>query len=111
MSRLLDLTGTTHTEAGTYSTDGWTFAGNTDYKAASGTITDKIAQINATIVVTPYDVNYDGNPHTATGTATGLAGLDLASLLTLSGTTHTDAGTYATDGWSFAGNTNYKAAS
>ncbi|WP_285608013.1 beta strand repeat-containing protein [Geothrix edaphica] len=111
LSSLLTLTGTTHTDAGTYATDGWSFAGNTNYKAASGTVTDKIAQINATIVVTPYDVNYDGTAHTATGTATGLAGLDLSSLLTLTGTTHTDAGTYATDGWSFAGNTNYKAAS
>ena len=111
LSSLLTLSGTTHTDAGTYATDGWSFAGNTNYKAASGTVTDKIAQINATIVVTPYNVNYDGTAHTATGTATGLNSLDLSSLLTLTGTTHTDAGTYTTDGWSFAGNTNYKAAS
>jgi hypothetical protein len=35
--------------------------------------------------------------------ATGVAGDDLSGLVSLDGTTHTDAGTYAADAWSFAG--------
>ena len=65
------------------------------------------------IVVTPYNVTYDGNPHTATGTATGVETpnpANLSGLLNLSGTTHTDIGTY-TDTWTFAGNGNYNSAS
>ena len=34
-------------------------------------VNDSIAQATATIIVTPYTVTYDTNPHTATGTATG----------------------------------------
>jgi hypothetical protein len=109
----LTLSGTTHTSAGTYATDGWSFTDpNGNYANASGTVSDKINQANATINVTPYTVTYDGNAHTATGTATGVGGINLAADLTLSGTTHTSAGTYATDGWSFTDpNGNYANAS
>ena len=55
----------------------------------------------ASITVTPYSVTYDGNSHTATGTATGVGGVDLGSDLNLTGTTHTNAGTYASDAWTF----------
>src|SRR5262249_50720943 len=55
----------------------------------------------------PYNVTYDGSSHTATGTAIGVNSEDLSSLLTLTGTTHTNAATYAGDPWSFAGNSNY----
>ena len=50
-------------------------------------------------------------PHTATGTATGVGGADLSAGLNLTGTTHTDAGDYPSDAWSFAGGTNYNDAS
>ena len=76
-----------------------------------GTLT--INKASAAIVVTPYDVLYDGNPHTATGTATGVESptpANLGGLLDLSGTTHTSAGSY-TDTWTFAGNVNYASAS
>jgi hypothetical protein len=70
-----------------------------------------INKANATINVTGYSVTYDGNPHTATGTATGLGSLDLSAGLNLSGTTHTAAGEYL-DGWSFTSpNPNYNDAS
>src|SRR5260370_42190153 len=49
--------------------------------------------------------------HTATGTATGVGGANLSASLTLTGTTHTDAGTFNGDTWSFAGGTNYNNAS
>jgi hypothetical protein len=84
--------------AGTYTVVG-TVSDPNYQGSATGTMT--INQANATINVTPYTVTYDGNPHTATGTATGVGGINLAADFTLSGTTHTSAGTYATDGWSF----------
>ena len=45
-------------------------------------------------------MTYDGNAHTATGQAIGAKG-EILSGLDLSGTTHTNAGTYATDPWTF----------
>ena len=100
LSSLLTLSGTTHTSAGDYPGDAWTFTGNGNYNSASGTVHDSIAKASATIKVTPYSVTYDGNPHTATGRATGVNGQSLSGL-DLSGTTHTNAGTYATDSWIF----------
>jgi len=82
-------------------------AGNSKAETRSYTV-DKA---NAAVVVTPYDVTYDGNPHTATGSATGVMGEDLSGLLDVSGTTHTNAGFYAGDSWSFGGNENYYATS
>ena len=107
------LGGTTHTNAGTYVTDGWTFTDPTgNYNNASGTVSDSIAKANATINVTPYSVTYDATSHTATGTATGVGSVNLGSDLSLGGTTHTNAGTYATDGWTFTDPTgNYNNAS
>ena len=96
----LDLSGTTHTIAGDYPTDAWTFTGGTNYNDASGTVSDKISKADATIVVTPYDVPYDGNAHTATGSAKGVKGESLTGLV-LTGTTHTIAGDYQTDAWTF----------
>src|SRR6185503_20618185 len=93
--------------------DAWSFAGNSNYNAANGTVHDVINKADANISITPYTVTYDGNAHTATGTATGVetpTGANLNALLTLSGTTHTNAGDYPADAWSFAGNSNYNAA-
>ena len=73
------LSGTTHTNAGTYNGDTWTFTDTTgNYNNASGTVNDSIAKAKATILVTPYSVTYDGNAHTATGTATGVGGVSLS---------------------------------
>jgi Bacterial Ig-like domain (group 3)/YDG domain/Galactose oxidase, central domain len=106
----LDLSGTTHTNAGDYPNDPWTFTDVTgNYNDDSGTVHDSIAKANAVINVSLYHVTFNCNPHTATGTATGACNggtEDLSSLLDLSGTTHTNAGTY-TDTWTFAGNSNY----
>jgi hypothetical protein len=100
----LDLSGTVHTDAGVY-TDTWTFSDTTgNYADQSDTVVDKIKQADAVCKVTPYDVPYDGEPHTATGSCTGLFEEELTGL-DLTGTTHTDAGSY-TDSWSFS-NVNY----
>src|SRR6058998_70293 len=111
LSADLTLSGTTHTSAGTYSADSWTFTDPTgNYKnVAATTITDQIDQATASITVTPYHVTYDATAHTASGTATGVGGVNLSADLTLSGTTHTSAGTYSADSWTFTDPTgNYK---
>src|SRR5262249_41692182 len=73
-----------------------------NYNNASGTVEDAITNNNnsVTISITGYSVTYDGKAHTATGTATGAGGVDLSNFLILTGTTHTDAGTYV-DTWTF----------
>ena len=108
----LDLSGTTHTNAGTYATDPWTFTDVTgNYNNASGTVARSIAKADAVIVVTPYSVTYDSFSHTATGTAKGVLGESLAGL-DFSGTTHTNAGSYGSDAWTFTDVTgNYNNAS
>jgi hypothetical protein len=86
-------------------------AGNTNYSAAPQATQSTAAQkANAIINVTPYNVTYDGNTHTATGSAKGVeipTPADLSSLLHLGGATHTNPGDYPTDPWTFDGNTNY----
>ncbi len=98
----LTLSGTTHTNAGTYNGDAWKFHDATgDHQDASGMVNDSIGQASASITVTPYSVTYDGNAHTAAATAIGVGGVNLIGDLTLGGTTHTNAGTYNGDAWSF----------
>ena len=60
-----------------------------------------MAKAAANITVTPYSATYNGNAHTATGSAIGVQGESLSGLV-LSGTTHISAGNYAGDLWSFA---------
>src|SRR5439155_22913628 len=80
-------------------TASWSFAGGTNYNNQSGTAAIVITKANATITVTAYSVTYDGSAHTATGSATGVGGVDLSGLLNLGGTTHTNAGSYNGDAW------------
>ena len=71
----LDLSGTTHTDAGSY-TDSWTFTDATgNYNTASGTVTDEITPAQAPIVLSGLSQMYDGTPKlvTATTDPTGLA--------------------------------------
>lgn len=94
--------------AGDYTVSASFTSGDPNYTDATGTGAITITKANATISVTPYSVTYDGNPHTATGTATGVGGASLSGL-DLSATTHTDAGAYNSDAWTFtdgAGNYN-----
>src|SRR5438105_12557744 len=72
------------------------------------TTTANILKADATVMVTPYNVTYDGNPHTATYTITGVNGETGATVGTVTlNTTHTNAATYASDSWSFTGAANY----
>jgi hypothetical protein len=64
-----------------------------------------VAQATATISVTGFSGAYDGNAHGASGSATGVNGEDLSSLLNLGASfTNVPGGTAH---WTFAGNTNY----
>jgi hypothetical protein len=179
----VDLSGTTHTNAGTYNNDPWTFTGTANYNNSNGTVNDAIAKAtatvnvtdysgtyygvshmasvtiigvgtdgtlasnsisgtnvavsgsatasitgltnyndasgtanltinkaNATFTVTPYSVTGDGSAYTATvGTITGVNGETGATVgsVDLSGTTHTNVGTYNNDPWTFTGGANY----
>ena len=98
LSGLLNLGASfTNVPGGTAS---WLFhdpAGN--YLDASGSVAIVLTKAAATIVVAPYNVIYDTKSHTATGTATGVKS-EVLTGLSLSGTTHTNAGTY-TDTWTF----------
>ena len=69
----------------------------------------RINKATATILVTGYCVSFDGSAHTAAASATGVLSEALTGLV-VTGTTHTAAGTYAGDAWSFT-NANYSDAS
>ncbi len=84
----------------------WTFAANQNYNSATNTVAIVISKASAVIVVDGYTGVYDGDAHSATGTATGVKGEDLSSLLNL-GASFTDVPGGTAD-WSFAGNVNYK---
>ncbi len=64
----LNLTHTTHTDAGTY-TDAWTFNDITgNYDVATANVTDKIAKAAATITLGSLAQQYDGAPKPVTAT-------------------------------------------
>ena len=94
LSAGLDLSVTSHTNAGTY-IDAVTFTDVTgNYKNTIKNVKSTISKANAVITVNSYSVTFDGLAHTATGTATGVLGEDLSAGLDLSSTTHTNVGTY-----------------
>src|SRR5205823_5431878 len=94
--------------AGT-ATASYSFAGDANHEASSDRKDFTIGKANATVVVTPYTVTYDGRAHTATLTSiTGVNGETGATVGTVTlNTTHTSAGTYASDSWGFTGAANY----
>jgi hypothetical protein len=77
--------------------------------ASSGSVIQTVNQADASITVNGYSGVYDGNAHGATGSASGVGGVDLTSLLHL-GNSFTDV-PGGTAHWTFDGNTNYKSAS
>jgi len=81
-----------------------------NYKAASKTVKSYI--LKATVTITGDGLNgsgyygtYDGLPHAATATVTGVGGVVLGQVT--SSTTHTDVGIYS-DTVTFLGDANYK---
>ena len=80
-------------------------AGTTNYNPATKTVKINVNKLNATVLVASYNGVYDGSPDGATGTATGVGGVDLSAGLNLGaqfinvpgGTAH----------WTFSGGANY----
>jgi hypothetical protein len=98
-----------NTNAGT-ATASYTYAGDTNHTGSSDSKNFSIGKADASVVITPYAVTYDGFAHTAAVTSiTGVNGETGATVGTadVSNTTHTDAGLYTTDSWSFTGTANY----
>jgi hypothetical protein len=94
----LSVTGSPHSITAEY-------GGATGFtESTSSALAQEVAKADATCSVTGYSVTYDGDPHTASGSCTGVDGEDLTADLDLSGTTHTNAGSY-TDTWSFTDTT------
>ena len=87
----------------------YTFAGDDNHTGSNDSKTFEIDKANATIDVQDYTGTYDGQAHGATGTATGVGGADLSSLLHL-GASFTDV-PGGTAHWTFDGNANYNQAS
>jgi hypothetical protein len=61
----------------------WSFTGGNNYNDQSGSVNIVINKANATITVNGYEGFYDSAAHGATGSATGVNGEDLSSLLNL----------------------------
>jgi hypothetical protein len=110
----LDLSGTTHTNAGIY-TDTWTFTDSTgNYNNASSTVTDEIKKADPVVVATGKTCTYNGSPCTGSGSATGVNGENLTpvtlayrdALNNLLPSAPLNAGTYQLAA-RFAGNANY----
>ena len=86
----------------------WTFNAtyaNGNYNQASGDATVTINKADATVVITPYSGTHDALPHSLTGTAKGVGGIDLSASLNLGASFTNAPGGTAT--WTFTGGTNY----
>ena len=70
---------TTHTNAGTYASDSWSFSGANYNNIASTTITDIINKATPTVGVSDAGGTYDGNPFPASTTAVGIDGVTAVS--------------------------------
>ena len=110
-SGTVSLCGATY-NAATYPTGAAaSFGGDLSFTGSSGSNSLTVGKANATVVVTPYDVPYNGNSHTATVTSiTGVCGETGGNVGTVdvSGTTHVSAaGSPYTDTWTFTGTGNY----
>ena len=86
-------------------TASWTFAGGTNYNDQNGDAVITISKANALVTVNGYTGVYDAAAHGATGTASGVGGVNLSASLNL-GATFTDV-PGGTASWTFAGGTNY----
>jgi hypothetical protein len=59
-------------------TANWSFAGDGNYNATSGSVAIAISKADATVSVSGYTGVYDGVAHSATGTAMGVGGASLS---------------------------------
>ena len=79
------MSGTRHTNTGTYNSDPWSFNGGTNYNNQSGTVNDYIGQANATVTANSTTKTY-GQTVTFAGTefmTSGFLGSDHVTSVTL----------------------------
>ena len=96
-----------NTNAGT-ATANYTFAGDANHEGSDDTENFTIDRAQPVCTIAGYSVTFDGNSHTASGSCVGVLGETLDGL-SLTGTTHTAAGDYPNDPWSFVDETgNYE---
>jgi len=82
-------------------------AGDANHNAWSGTGSITINPATPALSVTCTEVTYDGNPHTCTGSATGIGGAQVAGSFAFSPAGETAAGSYPVTGTFTTGDTNY----
>ena len=82
----------------------YTFTGDDNHEGVQqhGELHDRQGEPICTIA--GYNLTYDGNSHTATGSCVGVLAEPLTGL-SLAGTTHTNAGDYPANPWSFVDDT------
>ncbi len=104
LNQALTVDYTDNIDAGT-ATASASYAGDTNHTASDDSENFTIDPADATVTVTGYSGTYDGAAHGATGSATGVGGVDLSAGLNL-GASFTD---YpgGTANWTFDGGTNY----
>jgi len=84
-----------------------TVAGGGASTQTLATASSFVAKATATLTVTPYTGNFDGNPHSATAVITGVNGETGATVGTFSAPSHTAVGTYPNEAYTFTGSANY----
>ena len=109
----VDLSNTTHTNAGTYASDYWTFAGASNYNDISAKRSPTASPRPTPRWRSRRTPGHDASSgHADTATLVSITGVNgetgaTVGTVDLSNTTHTNAGTYASDYWTFAGASNY----
>jgi hypothetical protein len=83
----------------------WTFTGDSNHNDAEGDVAIVINKADASITVNGYTGTYDAAAHGATGSATGVGGVDLSAGLNLGASFINVPG--GTAHWTFSGGTNY----
>src|SRR5207253_664068 len=90
------------TNVGDY-TGSASYGGDANHNGSNNSAYFTVTKANPVCSISGYSVTYDGSAHTASGTCKGVgteATTDLAGL-NKSGTTHTNAGDWLADPWSF----------
>src|SRR5437762_13831923 len=85
------------------------FGGDGSYATSNGTASLTVGKANATVVVSAYNVSYDGQPHTASvASITGVCAETGATggTVDVSNTMRANAGTYSSETWIFTGTAN-----
>jgi len=103
------LAATTAVNGGAGYTGNISVSGGSASSKTIATASSTVSKATPTVVVTPYTVDYDGSPHSATVTSImGVNGETGATVGTVAlNTTHTSVGIYSTDSWTFTGTANY----